>query len=619
MLLLAPVLVSGAFAARAAEASTAAMATATTTVATKRALLIGINHYKAVPSLMGSLNDVAAVQQILTTRWGFAPDNIRVLTDQQATRTAILAALQQLVQESGPNDTVVVHYSGHGSQVQDLNGDEEDGLDETLVPWDGRTAGVPDIVDDELDRIFASLHAAQVLIILDSCHSGTATRGLEFRARSIPRDDRIDLYRETAVTTRAIIPRMKSRFLVMSAVAADQEALDGPLDGEYHGVFTYAFTRALGATAPGSTPRDLFGRVSQELTRMQTQLGHTVIPDPQLEGPPALLDQPLLGAPAIHGAAATHGTKDIAGSSRLAWLATRVRDNRSITLLQGMLMGAAPGSSWAIYPPGESSFAPGRALAIATVTRASGLDADATLEPEGTIPAGARAVAMQPAPAGGRAGDLLALDNPAARISIMARVVGASSPATRDIVLVADTRPAALHARHAGEVRSVQNSLQLEVTVGAEAYLTIADVDTEGNVNLLFPNPSQRSDYLPEGRVHAQQITRIPDTLESGGRAGFFWDYGPPAGLDTIRVFATTDLATATLIRKRIRALQQNAARTRSVSAATVDVPSFDQLRHDLAGLATRGISVTADTAPATAQSESPDWAATSVTVNVAD
>ena len=108
--------------------------------------MIGINNYKAVPHLFGSLNDVAAMKQILATRWGFPDENIRTLTDQQATRAAILAAMRDIVRESGPNDTVFIHYSGHGSQVQDLNGDEDDGLDETLVPWDGRTPGVPDIV-----------------------------------------------------------------------------------------------------------------------------------------------------------------------------------------------------------------------------------------------------------------------------------------------------------------------------------------------------------------------------------------------------------------------------------------------------------------------------------------
>ena len=177
-----------------AAAEPAANGVAAQAAGTKRALLIGINNYTAVPQLMGSLNDVTEVRQILLTRWGFDPAHVTTLTEQAATRAGILSALRKLVSESEPNDTVFVHFSGHGSQVQDLNGDEEDGLDETLVPYDGRTPGVPDIVDDELDEIFSHLRTTKVLIVLDSCHSGTATRAIEFRVRGIPQDLRIDLY-----------------------------------------------------------------------------------------------------------------------------------------------------------------------------------------------------------------------------------------------------------------------------------------------------------------------------------------------------------------------------------------------------------------------------------------
>src|SRR5690242_5232981 len=85
------------------------------TAGVKRALLIGINTYQAVPSLSGSLNDVAAMREVLITRWGFDARNVRTLTEREATRAGILAALQQLVREAGPSDVVYVHYSGHGS------------------------------------------------------------------------------------------------------------------------------------------------------------------------------------------------------------------------------------------------------------------------------------------------------------------------------------------------------------------------------------------------------------------------------------------------------------------------------------------------------------------------
>ena len=681
----------------------------------KRALLIGINNYKAVPHLMGSLNDVAAMRQILITRWGFPQENIRTLTDQQATRAAILAAMRDIVRESGPGDTVLVHYSGHGSQVQDLNGDEEDGLDETLVPWDGRTPGVPDIVDDELDTIFARMRARSVLIVLDSCHSGTATRGVDFRTRGIPQDTRIDLYKEEATSTRAIVPRVQAHFLVMSAVAADQEALDGPIDSEYHGIFTYALSRSLSTSPPGASPREVFDRVGQEMKRLQTQFGRTAMPEPQLEGPPAQLDTPLLA-----GTAGGNSSAPGAVAPRLGWITVQPGAAGQVTLTQGVLLGAAKGSTWAIYPPGETAFAPGRALSVATVTDSVGLDARASLQPANVrVEPGSRAVALMPASVSQRvpvrigdvpeaqrlqimavlartitnvdivgpgkparflidvrdgmlrlltadglqvlgmfdshtdqwadavarvisrssgASELLALDNPSSQIRLSAQIVGAGTPgagvpvrgaggpgasSTRDIVVVADTQPAQLHIRHPNEPRTAQNSLQIALSVSTEAYVTIVDIDSQGNANLLFPNNYARGDFWPEGRVMRNQALMIPDSLAPGGRAGFFWDYGPPAGSDTIRIFASTDIQTARLIRDRVRTLQSAPTGSRGLGSPQV-AEGLDGLRRELTGLATRGVMTVQDTAPGPAAAEQAtnaiaDWAATSLTVSIAE
>ena len=686
--------------AAAAAAPKGTPAAAVAASGTKRALLIGINNYEAVPRLMGSLNDVAAMQRILTTRWGFQPGNVRTLTEQAATRAAILAALRGIVQESGPNDTLVVHFSGHGSQVQDLNGDEEDGLDETLVPYDGRTPGVPDIVDDELDEIFSNLRAAAVLIVLDSCHSGTATRSAEFRARGIPQDMRIDLYPKPATATRAVVPRMESRFLVMSAVAEDQEALDGPIDSEYRGIFTYALSKSLAASPLGASPRDVFARVAQEIKRLQTQLGRDWMPEPQLEGPPSLLDKALLTA-----ATGSSGVGATAGP-RLAWLDVQRGPAGQVTLTQGALLGAAPGSKWAIYPPGEIAFVSGRALAVATVTDNVGINAHATLQPATVVlQSGSRAAALMPAAAtqhipvrildapkalrsqielvlvqtiknleivgpgkparflidveegtlrlltadgrqvvgtfdtrtdqwadgvaraisrSANVAELLALDNPTSQIKLQAQVVGAAPRATRDIVLVANTQPAQLHIRHPNEPRTASNSLQIAVTVGSDAFVTIVDVDSQGDINVLFPNSYQRNDFWPDGRVLRNQPLTIPDSLTPGGRAGFYWDYGPPAGIDTIRIFASTDVETARLIRDRIRLLQSAPSGTRGADSASRDADGLHALRQDLAGLATRGVALVQDTSPSApivqpSASQPADWAATSLTVSVAE
>jgi caspase domain-containing protein/uncharacterized protein DUF4384 len=648
----------------------------------KRALLIGINNYAAVPRLRGSVNDVETMRQVLLSRWGFPERNITMLTDERATRAAIIKALNQLVKESGPSDIVYFHFSGHGSQVEDLNGDEDDGLDETIIPQDGRSGDVRDIVDDELDEIFARMRARSVVIVLDSCHSGTATRSADFRTRSVPQDMRIGLYEayeKSKLKTRAVVPVIESRFVVLAGAAANQEAIDGPVDGRYHGVFTYALAKSLGVSAPNASAREVFKGVEQELKKIQSRLGRSSMPEPQLEAPPALLDKPLFEPLAIQNAAA--GSPPVA---RLPWVETRPQGPGQIALVNSVLLGGGPGSTWAVYRPRDSTFSPGGALAVATVAQTSGKDGLATLQPENAaIPNGARAVALLPAgsaqqialrivdvPAERRKGieatlrgflkdvefvgadrparflvdvrgellrllsadgmqvvasfpvnsqqwatgvavvvsrsanatELLTLDNPSSQIKVDARVANAAPQqptagtrgfGTRGVTVVADTQPAQYRIRRAGEARTPQNSLQLEIRANADAYLTVVDVDSEGGVNLLFPSEHQRQGFYPDGLVRAGEMVVLPDSLQSGNRAGFFWDYSPPKGNDTIRVFASTDLQTAQAIRQRVRTLGAPASRvgvgTRAVAAAVGD------LRSTFRGLATRGIVTVQD------------------------
>ena len=640
----------------------------------KRALLIGINKYKAVPKLQGSLNDIETMKHVLITRWGFPEGNIRFLTDEQATREGMLAALNQFVKNTGPQDTVYIHYSGHGSQVQDLNGDEQDDhLDETLVPQDGRTGSVPDITDDELDAIFAQLPTKNAFIVLDSCHSGTATRSLDIRTRSIPQDTRVDLYRQTSgaeVRTRGSVQLLPPQYVLMTGAAPHQEALDGPVNGRYHGFFSYALSKSLSSTPATASPREIFQGIETELKRIQTHFGRASMPEPQLEAPPDLFDKPLLGS--------TRNQAQPIGSSagsRLAWLDVRPADPGTLTLVNGLLLGAAPGSTWAIYPPGDTTFTPGRALAIATVTQLSGQDAHAKFHPSGKkIQEHSRAVALMPASSGEKipiqildvpnakrkqieealrkhiphvelvgpnqsprylvnmegstiqlfagdglqlvgsfaedgdnwgtglalvvsrsatANELLTLDNPSSQLKISVRVVNATGPAqpkvsTRGIAVVAaDTQPAMYRIRKSGKPRTQENSLQLEVRVNANSYVTVVDVDSEGGVNLLFPNNYQSAGFYPNGFIGANKTVLIPDSLKSGNRAGFYWDYSPPKGTDTIRVFTSTDLQTARMIRENVQGLQSVTPQTRGGISTSAVSSAVRQLRDSLS---TRGL-----------------------------
>lgn len=67
------------------------------------------------------------------------------------TRAAIIAAYKKVVSQSQAGDAIFLHYSGHGTKVKDVSGDEDDGYDEALVPLDFKHAGI--ILDDELNDI----------------------------------------------------------------------------------------------------------------------------------------------------------------------------------------------------------------------------------------------------------------------------------------------------------------------------------------------------------------------------------------------------------------------------------------------------------------------------------
>mgnify|MGYP001764312284 CR=1 FL=1 len=163
----------------------------------KLALLVGINDYPYIAKLKGAVNDVENMRQLLVERFGFPDDgeHMLVLTDEQAKRDAILHGLKEhLIAKATPDSVVVFHYSGHGSKIVDISGDEIDTWDETIVAYDsGRQDPHPnrDIIDDELLDLLNQLteKTPNVTFIFDSCHSGTVTRGSGLD-RQIERDER---------------------------------------------------------------------------------------------------------------------------------------------------------------------------------------------------------------------------------------------------------------------------------------------------------------------------------------------------------------------------------------------------------------------------------------------
>jgi hypothetical protein len=142
----------------------------------KKALTIGINYTNTSNELYGCIEDIINMTTILTTYYGYDKENIVQLRDDskrqelQPTAANIVSNLQKLVNESGGLNELWIHYSGHGSQIRDRNGDEQDRLDEVIVPIDYQRAGF--IPDDMIFDIIKNVKCRTILIF-DSCHSGS--------------------------------------------------------------------------------------------------------------------------------------------------------------------------------------------------------------------------------------------------------------------------------------------------------------------------------------------------------------------------------------------------------------------------------------------------------------
>ncbi|KAK7707135.1 Ca(2+)-dependent cysteine protease [Diaporthe eres] len=145
----------------------------------RKALLIGINYFGTNAELKGCINDTRNVSNFLMGSYGYKREDMVILTDDQANpvlqpnKQNILRAMNWLVANAQPNDSLFLHYSGHGGQTKDLDGDEGDGFDEVIYPVDFKQRG--HIVDDEVHAIVVKPLSPGVRLtaIFDSCHSGS--------------------------------------------------------------------------------------------------------------------------------------------------------------------------------------------------------------------------------------------------------------------------------------------------------------------------------------------------------------------------------------------------------------------------------------------------------------
>ncbi len=348
----------------------------------KHALLIGVSEYSRGIDEdeewwnLNSKSDIEAIRQILVRKFNFKPTEIKsLLTRQQTTRQSILNAFKNLSAKAEAGDIIYLHYSGHGSQVLDDNGDEIDGLDETLVPSDYKTRqdGSRNLRDDEIGKFLNELKAknpANVTLIFDSCFSGTVTRGGRQLVRGESYRGETAKVNPTATTesTTGLIPQnsLASNFVIISATRSDQTAkeTDNDTDGKI-GALTYSLIKAFHEANPTSTYRDIFDKVQTIVAqRVEAQ-------NPQIEGE---TDSLIL--------------KGTANPAEPYILISSDKQKNAI-LQAGSLQGMTQGSKFAIYPNGTKSPNEGKKLADGEIIQLEATTAKLRLS--APIPSTARA------------------------------------------------------------------------------------------------------------------------------------------------------------------------------------------------------------------------------------
>ena len=246
----------------------------------KLALLVGINRYPHHDDLSGCLMDIELQQELLIHRFGFNASDILTLSDRQATRENIETAfVEHLVKQAQPDDVVVFHFSGYGSQIKmplvsDLEPAAENKGDafrlvNSFVPVDGlssakKTLYANNILQETLLLLAQSLSTSKCTFILDTCFNTTPrSKHGSYTVRSIP-----NTAENLSVQEQEFLAQLNDSFaakglkpskrisslpgVVLSATSNNQVAVERQWDGLSAGLFTQALTQHLWHLTPSS-------------------------------------------------------------------------------------------------------------------------------------------------------------------------------------------------------------------------------------------------------------------------------------------------------------------------------------------------------------------------------
>ncbi len=540
------------------------------------ALMIGISDYTNFDDveggdLPGAQFDAMGMRDVLLQKYDFPEANVRTLLNGQATRAAIQESITGwLTENARPGDNVVVFFAGHGSQMWDENGDEDDGLDETIAPADVSPNSTDfDISDDTFGEWLSALPTDNVVVLLDNCNSGTGTRDVTpfSRSRELGRD--VNALSKPASAARRALPGQvdetgfdagHSRVLELAAAQPHQAAVDAFFpggDGEesFHGgAFTTFLVRQLWRAPADATYEEVFRDVHEALKRNRFQQ------DPHLSEDVSLKDMSLFfveGAEPMEADAALPVVSSDGGTARLGGGQTlgittgsvfEVGTARLVVETVEQTASTARVSRGAVSAGDRAKLIGYRYPSVPLRVNVAGLDSES-------------ADALTSAVSENQQVDLVREDGAFSHLLIRRRgtelrVVGsdgflrheglpAGSAGAADLASILSAEAAAKQladmenpAQPFGvELRLVDGrtsfgvgeEISFHVTSHRDGYLTLVDLGTDGTVAVLLPNGQ-----APSMQVKAGQEVSFP-----AADAGFALQALPPAGRGMVRAFVT--------------------------------------------------------------------------------
>lgn len=263
-------------------------------------LHIGLNqvdpaHYEGWRGELSGCEPDAEDMQALAQGLGY---ETQVLKTAQATRAAVTGAIEAAAGTLRPGDIFFISYSGHGGQVPDEDGDEDDFMDETWMLHDGQ------LVDDELYALWSKMaKGVRVIVLSDSCHSGTVTRTrapeddpfdaiedalLGLTWRGAPRDVLVRTYRANrsfydeiaAATPKTARDTPQATIRLIGGCQDNQRSLDGI----FNGLFTAKLLRVWNKAGFDGDYRSFHAAILREMPAFQSP-SHFVVgaPDPAFD------------------------------------------------------------------------------------------------------------------------------------------------------------------------------------------------------------------------------------------------------------------------------------------------------------------------------------------------